>query len=168
MKNYLKIIPLAVLVFSLAACTGARYTMKGGKVPGTSFSIENFENIAPLGNPNLSIAIQDLLRARVLRETSLKYVPSEGDAHFIGTITNYTITPVLGTGAETVSLNRLSITLKVSYLNKVDDKNDFDKSFTDFDDFNSSEDINTMEEELIKKIGAKLVDQVFNQVLVDW
>jgi hypothetical protein len=168
MKNRILYLTLFIVFISLSGCTGARYTLKGGKIPGISFSIENFENIAPLGNPNLNIVVQDLLRARLLRETSLKYIPSDGDAHFTGTITNYTITPVLGTGSETVNLNRLTITLKVSYANKIDNKNDFEKTFSDFDDFNSSDDINAMEEVLIKKIGDKLVNQVFNQVLVDW
>ncbi len=167
MKNTFKILSLLLVLF-LTACTGAKYTLQGGKIPGTSFSIENFENNAPLGNPNLNIVVQDLLRERLVRETSLKYVPSDGDAEFTGVVTNYTITPVLGTGAETVSLNRLTITLKVTYSNKIDNKNDFEKSFSDFDDFNSSDDISAKEEELIKSIGTKLVNQVFSQVLVDW
>ena len=152
----------------MMGCAGIEYTMKGGKVPGTTFSIENFENAAPLGNPNLNIMVQDVLRERLLRETGLKYKPSDGDAHFTGTITNYTITPVLGTGESTANLNRLTISLAVTYSNKVDDKNDFSRTFTDFDDFESSEDISAKEEELIKTIGDKLVTQIFNEVLVDW
>ena len=168
MNRQFKLMSFVALILILSSCTGARYTMNGGKIPGASFTIENFENIAPLGNPNLSITVQDLLRARLLRETQLRATPIDGDANFTGTITGYTITPVLGTGAETVSLNRLTITLKVSYSNKIDAKNDFEKSFSDFSDFNSSDDINSQEEELIKTIGTKLVNQVFNQVLVDW
>ena len=158
---------LASIIFMMG-CAGIEYTMKGGKVPGTTFSIENFENAAPLGNPNLNIMVQDVLRERLLRETGLKYKPSDGDAHFTGTITNYTITPVLGTGESTANLNRLTISLAVTYSNKVDDKNDFSRTFTDFDDFESSEDISAKEEELIKTIGDKLVTQIFNEVLVDW
>lgn len=167
-KGAFKVLLLIGILFNVLACTGAKYTLKGGKIPGMTFSIENFENTAPLGNPNLSIVVQDLLRERLLRESGLKYVPSDGDAHFTGVIVNYAITPVLGTGAQTVNLNRLTITLKVTYANKVENKNDFERTFSDFDDFDSSEDINAKEEELIKTIGTKLVNQIFNQVLVDW
>ncbi len=155
------------LIF-LHSCIGFGYTLEGGTIPAKSFSIENFDNIAPLGNPALSISVQDLLRDRLLKETSLKSVSSDGDVNFIGTVVNYTITPVVGTGSSTVSLNRLTISLQITYSNKVDDKNDFVKTFTDFDDFDSSSDITSEEDELIQSIGAKLVNQIFNQVLIDW
>lgn len=157
-----------LILTALSACVGIGYTMKGGKIPGDSFSIESFENNAPLGNPNLNIIVQDLLRDRLVKETDLKSVANDGDANFTGTITNYTITPVVGTGAATVNLNRLTISLSITYSNAVNPKNDFTKTFTDFDDFDSSEDISIQEEALIETIGNKLVNQIFNQVLIDW
>ena len=159
---------LFFVTISLSACLGIGYTLKGGTIPGTTFSIENFENNALLGNPNLNIMVQDLLRDRLLKETNLKSVSVDGDANFTGTITNYTITPVVGTGEATVSLNRVTISLMVSYTNSINGKNDFTQTFTDFDDFDSSLDIASEEEELIKTIGDKLVNQIFNQVLIDW
>jgi len=159
---------LACIIYISYSCTGFQYTLKGGQIPGKTFSIENFENVAPLGSPAISIWVQDLLRNRLLKETSLKYKPEEGDANFTGTIVSYSISPVLGTGSTTVDLNRLTIGLKVSYSNGVNDKNDFTKTFTNYDDFKSSEDISVKEEELIKSIGNKLVSEIFNEVLVDW
>lgn len=164
-----KIFALGCLLLFTFGCRGIQYTFKGGTIPGETFSIENFENVAPLGNPNLGIWVQDLLRDRLLRETNLKYVPENGDANFTGVIAGYKITPVLGTGeSATADLNRLTITLKVTYSNGVNDKNDFEKSFSDFDDFLSTEDISSKEEELVETIGNKLVNQIFNQVLIDW
>ena len=64
---------LSLVLFS-TSCR-VQYTLKGGTIPGKTFSIDNFENIAPLGNPSLSIWVQDLLRDRLLKETNLKYVP---------------------------------------------------------------------------------------------
>ena len=159
---------LILLSCTFSGCTGFSYSLKGGSVPGKTFSIDNFENIAPLGSPGISIWIQDLLRDRLIKETSLKYVPENGDAHFQGTIVSYTISPVLGTGGTTVDLNRLTVGLKVTYTNSVDEKNDFAETFTNFDDFKSSEDISTQEEELISSIGNQIVNKVFNKVLADW
>lgn len=164
----LVLIFITSLTFLNISCTGFKYTLKGGTIPGKTFSIENFENRAPLGDPALNIWVQELLRDRLLKETNLKYLPEDGDANFTGTITGYTISPVVGTGQATADLNRLTITLNVSYENTVNDKNNFKKSFTDFSDFESSQDISAVEEELIETIGNKLVDQIFNQVLIDW
>ena len=158
---------ICVLYISVS-CTGFQYTLKGGKIPGETFSIENFENVAPLGSPAISIWVQDLLRDRLLKETSLKYKSEDGDAHFTGTIVSYRIAPVLGTGSTTADLNRLTISLKITYSNGINEKNDFTKTFTDFGDFKSTEDISVKEEELIETIGNKLVSQIFNEVLVDW
>jgi len=168
-KTQLKSLLFIGIMFLTGSCTTFNYSMEGGNIPGKTFSIENFENIAPLGSPAVSIWIQDLLRDRLLKETNLKYEPEDGDAHFTGTVSSYSITPVVGTTVgETVDLNRLTISLKVSYSNGVDEKNDFSKTFTDYYEYDSSEDIASKEQELIELIGEKLIAQVFNDVLVNW
>lgn len=167
-KTTLTSLLIVCVLYVSNSCTGFQYTLKGGKIPGKTFSIENFENIAPLGSPTISIWVQDLLRDRLLKESSLKYKSEDGDAHFTGTITSYAITPVLGTGGVTVDDNRLTISLKVDYSNGVNEKNDFTKTFNDYADFKSSEDISLKEEELIETIGKRLVDKIFNEVLIDW
>jgi hypothetical protein len=167
--QYKTLLFFAGVICLISSCDVFKYSMEGGEIPGETFSIENFENTAPLGNPAVSIWVQDLLRNRLLKETKLKYKPEDGDAHFTGTISSYSITPVVGTTAgATVDLNRLTISLKVSYTNGVDEKNDFSKTFTDYYEYDSSEDISTKEQELIELIGEKLIAQVFNDVLVDW
>lgn len=167
-KTTLISIVISCVLFISTSCTGFQYTLKGGKIPGSTFSIENFENIAPLGSPSISIWVQDLLRDRLLKETSLKYKSEDGDANFVGTIVSYRISPELGTGDNIVDLNRLTISLKVVYSNGVDEKNDFTKTFTAYDQFKSDEDISLKEEELIETIGEDLVSQIFNEVLIDW
>lgn len=165
MRNFL-IILSSILLFGCAGLPS--YSFRGGEIPGKTFSIESFTNTASLVNPNLAIVMQDAMQERFTNESNLKYTDGTGDAHFQGMITNYRISPVQGTGNETVALNRLTITVKVTYTNLVDGGQDFDKSFTSFDDFESTVDFASVEDELMESISKKLVDLVYNQVLVDW
>ena len=100
--------------------------------------------------------------------TNLKYTDGIGDAQFKGVITSYRITPVQGTGDETVALNRLTITVKITYVNSADGSQDFDKSFTSYDDFESTEDFSAIEDALMETISEKLVALVYNETLMEW
>lgn len=165
MRNFL----IILIVLLISACAGIpSYSFRGGEIPGETFSIESFSNSASIVNPNLSISLQDAMQKRFTNESNLKYTNGIGDAHFIGMITKYAITPVQGTGSETVALNRLTISLKITYANSVSGEQDFDKTFTSYDDFESTEDFNNKEEDLVESISEKLVALVYNQVLVDW
>ena len=164
MRNLL-IIAISIII---SGCAGVSYSFRGGEIPGKTFSIESFTNTASIVNPNLAIVLQDELQERFTNESNLKYTDGTGDAHFQGMITSYKITPVQGTGSETVALNRLTITVKITYVNSVDGQQDFDKTFTSYDDFESTEDFASVEDDLTTKISKKLVALVYNETLKEW
>lgn len=159
---------LIILVSLIALSCKVSYSFRGGQIPGETFAIESFTNTATLVNPNLAIVMQDELQERFTNESNLKYTDGIGDAQFKGVITNYRITPVQGTGDETVALNRLTITVKITYVNSTDGSQDFDKSFTSYDDFESTEDFSSIEDALMETISEKLVALVYNETLMEW
>lgn len=163
------IVILAFTSLVLWQCAGVpKYSFSGGDIPGESFSINNFPNNAQIVNPNLSIELQESFRKKFTSESNLKFVEANGDAHFEGEITGYSISPVQATGDQIAALSRLTIRLHVKYSNSTNPANDFDKTFSDYADFESSEDFNSIEDELVEEILKKLIDQIFNQVLIDW
>lgn len=159
---------LIILVSLIALSCKVSYSFRGGQIPGETFAIESFTNTATLVNPNLAIVMQDELQERFTNESNLKYTDGIGDAQFKGVITNYRITPVQGTGDETVALNRLTITVKITYVNSADGSQNFDKSFTSYDDFESTEDFSAIEDALMETISEKLVALVYNETLMEW
>lgn len=168
---------IAITIFLgilLSACAGVSYSFRGGEIPGETFSVESFA-LGPklsLVNPDLPIVLQDALQQKFTNESNLKFTDMNADARFKGTISKYTITPVQGTGNEVVSLNRLTISLKINYMNSKDAKIDSVAGktieVTGFDDFESTADFATEEPKLVESISDKLVSLIFNQVLVDW
>ena len=157
--------------FILAGCFTVGYSFRGGAIPGETFSIESFTNQASIVNPNLAIVFQDALQERFTNESNLKYTDQEQNENhvkFSGIIRRYNISPVQGTGSETVALNRLTISVNVNYTNSKEPSLDFEKEFTSYDDFESSQDFTAVEDELMKTISEKLVALVYNETIVDW
>lgn len=165
MKNQLIIIAFLLLY----SCAGIpKYSFGSGQIPGQTFSIESFTNVASLINPNLAIVMQNNLQEKFANESNLKYTDGTGDASFKGIITKYSITPVEGTGAETVDLNRLKIGIKVTYTNSVNNSQNFDENIEFFEDFESSEDFSSIEQELMESISEKLIDEIYQKTMTEW
>ena len=160
---------IIIILFSIVTMScKVSYSFRGGEIPGKTFSIESFTNSAALINPNLAIVMQDELQEKFTNESNLKYTDGIGDAHFLGLITKYDITPVQGTGAETVALNRLTIGIKVTYTNSKSSSQDFDETIESFDDFESTDDFSSIEDELMENISAKLVDLIYQKTMTEW
>lgn len=157
-----------VVIAQLTSCVGAGYTFKGGIIPGKTFSMNAFPNNASIINPSLSFLTVDALRQKILSESSLKFTESDGDAHFEGTITGYAITPIQATGNRISAQSRLTISVQVVYTNLANDKINYNKTFSDFDDFDNTVDFASVESQLVDKILKKLVDQIYNAAMEDW
>lgn len=162
-----------ILISCITSACVVSYSFRGGDILGENFSIESFDFGPSLSivNPDLPIILQDALQQKFTNESNLKYSTTKSDVNFKGTITGYTITPVQGTGDQTVSLNRLTISLNVLYFNENDTAISIDGkvlNVASYDDFESSADFNTEEPILVESISEKLVSLIYNQVLVNW
>jgi hypothetical protein len=131
-------------------------------------SIQYFDNRAPLVQPQLAQIFTDALRDKVQGQTSLNLVTGYGDVDFSGEIKNYETRPQAITGAETAALNRLTITIRVKFENIVEPEKSFDASFSKYEDYDSTKDPSSVEDELIKLIVEQLVEDIFNKAFVNW
>ncbi len=118
--------------------------------------------------PTLSQSLTEALKDRFLTETNLILVEQNGDLSFEGSISNYVVTPVAIQGDETAAMNRLSITIRIKFINKIDEKQNYESSFSRYEDYLSSSDLSTVEEELITVINVQLVDDIFNKAVINW
>ena len=95
-------------------------------------------------------------------------VDREADLTLEGGIPGYTISPLSIQANETAAQNRLSITVNVKFTNLKDEKHNFESSFTRFADFESSQNISTVEDQLIKEINEQIIDDIFNKAVINW
>lgn len=146
------------------------YTFSGASIPpeAKTVSVQLFQNLASIVNPSLSSYLTEELKNRFVSQTSLNVVKEFGDFAFSGQITQYDVAPIAIQGNEIAAQNRLTITVRVKFVNAIDSKLSYDKSFTQYENFTSSENFTSVESSLMTTIVEKLVDDIFNAAAANW
>jgi len=163
---------LLIIIIGLAftACK-VSYSFTGGTLSTDvhTFSVQFFQNRAPLVNPNLSDKFTEDLKEKFRSRTSLdEVVDGEGHLNFSGEITGYQTRAMDVTSNDISATNRLTITIRVKFTNEIEPDNDFDKSFSAFEDFDSTNQLSDVENDLVEKILEKIIDDIYNQSVVNW
>ena len=144
-------------------------SLSGATIPmeAKTISVGFFTNNTSLGAPSLSQRFTEKLRDMVSQQTSLALMKANGDLKFEGYISDYQVTAV-AVSNDAATANRLTITVKVKYVNKFDVTKNFEQDFTRFADFKSTENISTKEPELVQEIFRQLTEDIFNRAFNNW
>jgi len=158
------------LAFSVFFAGCGVYSFTGASVPAEArtVSVSTFPNKAQLVQPTLSQEFTNALRDKFISQTNLVLVPKGGDLHFEGEITGYSTEPVAVTGEQQAALIRLKITVNVRYISKFSPKDNFETSFSRYEDYSSSLNLSAVESDLIAKINVALIEDIFNKSVVNW
>ena len=103
-----------------------------------------------------------------LSQTNLVLVKADGDLEFEGSITAYNSAPVAIQGNETAALTRVTMTVNVKFTNNFDESQSFETTFSRFEDFETSQDLSAVEEQLIRSINDQLTQDIFNKAVTNW
>lgn len=160
---------ILVLILAQASCR-VNYSFTGASISPNvkTISIQYFPNFSPLVVPTLSQFFTDALKDYFTSQTNLVLVDRSGDLNIEGAITNFTTLPIAIQGNETAAMNRLTITVKVKFTNRTNEKQNFETSFSRYLDYSSSLSLNTVQDELIQGITEQLVQDIFNKSVVNW
>ena len=166
---------LLVFIFALAGCglfqsCKVSYSFTGASISPQvkTFSVYYFPNRARLINPNLSQQMTEALQDKLLRQTSLDQIDENGDLEYEGQITNYDTRPVNIKEGDLAAQTRLTVTVKVKYTNNTDHEEDWEKSFSAYEDFDSSNILSDVEDDLMTEILEKLTEDIFNASIANW
>ena len=69
---------------------------------------------------------------------------------------------------ETAAQNRLTIMVEITYTNRMDESQNFKRSFSQYADFDSSGSLSELEDELSSIIITNFIDDIFNTALANW
>ncbi len=161
---------LALLAcLALGACSGG-YSFTGASIPpeAKTIAVATFPNYASTVNPQLSQTLTDELRNMYASQTSLNVVNGEGDLEVGGEITGYVTRASAISSGDEVSMNRLTITIKVKFVNNCDPDANFEQSFSRYRDYNAQLNFSSVESSLVSEIVAELCDDIFNKSVVNW
>ena len=165
----LAIIKTLVLLLLLQGCTGG-YSFTGASIPpgAKTISVETFANNASTVNPQLSQKLTDELKNMFASQTPLNVANSEGDLQLSGEIVSYETRASALSSSDEVSMNRLTVTIRVRFSNSVDPKADFQQQFSRYRDYAASRDFSSVESTLVAEIVTELCEDVFNKAVVNW
>jgi len=164
---------LVVIFFLVASLTPSckiNYSFTGANLSPDikTFTVYYFPNRARLVNPTLSQSFTEELRSKLQRQTSLNEVQDNGDLQFEGQITGYEVRPMSIQKGDLAAQNRLTITVKLKYTNNKDPEQNFEQSFSAFEDFDSTSSLSNIEDSLVPEIIKKLTEDIFNATIANW
>jgi hypothetical protein len=163
-----RFLPVAVLLLLLSSC-GA-YTFKDVTIPPEvkTIKIAYIENKARYVNPQLSPRLTDQLNQKISSYTKLQRT-TEDNAHYqiSGYVSNYNSQQTVGVSAQNASINRLTVTVHIVFLNTLANKTEeFDVS-RNFD-FDASLSLAEAEPRLFSDIVKNMTDEIFNRIFSNW
>lgn len=161
--------PILILSLIIIQSCGI-YSFTGGSTgDAKTIQIDYFPNNAALVEPTVSqkftLALQDLFT----RQTNLSPTRSGGDLHFEGEITDYKIIPVSATADQRAAQNRLSISVRVRFYNKLIEEDNFDKTFSFFSDYDANQQLaGAVLEDALNEIFERITQDIFNASVAKW
>ena len=150
------------------------YSFTGVAITAETISIQTFYNDAEGGPPDLSQTFTNNMRDYFQQNTNLTLVKEDGQLQLEGAVTGYRLTPVAATAGRNnesgqSALTRLTITVKASYVNTTDDAFNFEsKNFSFYSDYDSDQNLTTVESQLIEEIYEQIILDIFNASVANW
>ncbi len=166
--KYIVILAFFGIAVSFSSCIS--YSFTGASIPpeAKTISVQYFDNHADFVNPTLSESLTTSVKDRFTNQTSLVLMRQNGDLQIEGVITDYRSTPQAITAGQTAALTRLSISVKVKFVNLLEPENNFETSFTRYEDYDSTKDLAEVQDILVELINVMLVDDIFNKAVINW
>ena len=141
---------LAVCLCIFTACT-VSYKFNGSSI--------NYDKVM------FNTALQD----KYMQQTRLKQVRQGGDLELSGEITNYDAYNK-GVGSDGYStMAELRMTVNVRFVNNTNHAEDIsDQQFTASREYNASQQLSSVQEELVQQMIDEIVEQIFNATVANW
>lgn len=166
----MKKLAACLIILMLSSCT-ISYKFNGASINYNlikTISVSDFPIRAALVYPPLSEVFTNSLKDAYTQQTALQMVDVNGDLQVEGEITGYDLSPqAVGTDAY-ATMTRLTITVKVRFTNTKEPQYDFDRTFSAYQDFSSTQMLTDVQDGLIETITDELVDLIFNATVANW
>lgn len=168
-----RILTAVAAVVMLMVPQGCRisYKLNGAAIDYTVYRtihVGEFPIRAALVYSPLQQIFENDLLDYITRNTRLTVTDGASDLEIEGEITGYNLTPQAVTEDAYASKTRLTITVRVKYTDTKQDSNDVNQTFSAYRDFDASQMLNDVQEQLCQEISKELVELIFNATLGNW
>lgn len=169
MRNFCTLFVVALAsVFLLQSCKIYKFTDASVNPNIKSVTINTIPNMAPIQVPSIAPQLVEKLQNKFLRETNLRMMQENGDIEISGVIVDYYIDPVAIINTETVAQNRLTISVKIDFISKIEPEKNFSTTFKELEVYDANLSSNEVDDQIAPLILDKLVQTIFNKAFVNW
>jgi hypothetical protein len=159
-----------VIVTGILSACSISYKFEGGSINydvTKTIHISEFPNRTP--NYPLFTQVFDLaLKKRFIEQTRLKEVSNNADIEIEGEITGYQLTGQAVREDDYATKTRLTVSIRVHYINSKEANKDVDQTFSAFREFDSNSPLESVEGQLIEEIVNEIVDMIYNATVANW
>jgi len=169
--GYSKTIAFTLIALLLIVLTGCGvYNFTGGSISDDvkSISIPVFYNESGSGPPSMSQEFTEKLKDYYQSNSKLSIVTENGDWQLSGYIAGYVVTPLAPKENETTAMSRLTISVKVEFVNSKDELQNFAQVFSFYGDFSQTESLSQVESKLVPEILNQIVFDIFTKTTSNW
>ena len=163
------LLPLMLLVV-LAGCK-VSYKFTGASIDYSvvkTISMETFQNRAAYQWGPMATMLNERLSDVFIQQTKLTQVQRGGDLQLAGEITAYDQVNKSISSDGYSAMVQLKMTVNVRFTNNKNHKEDFERAFSATRDFDSSQLLDTVQEELVTQMVNEIVDAIFNAAVANW
>ncbi|OJU54054.1 MAG: hypothetical protein BGN96_08690 [Bacteroidales bacterium 45-6] len=168
MKRNIFLVLMCAFVFS--GCKFS-YSFTGTNIDYTqtkTINIHDFTNQATLVYPTLSQILSEKMRDVYTKSTKLKFTDRDPDIEIEGEIVKYELSQQAVKDNAYASETRLTMTVNVRYRNNRNTALNKELSFSTYEVFSNNQTLSQVQEELVNKMTADVVDQIFNGTMANW
>ena len=163
-------ITITALLLTLTTCT-ISYKFTGSSInydKVKSISIDKFPiRSAYVWSPMESMFYNTLSDA-FAQKTKLKVLKRNGDLQISGEIVEYSQTNKSISSDGFSAQTQLKISVNVRYVNNTNHNEDFEQRFSATSEYDSSKQLNDVQEQLVQEMIDDIVDQIFNATVANW
>ena len=152
--------------FLISGC----YSFKGISIPpdAKTFYISELRSRVPGAPADLGQQFSENLKQKFLNQSRLNFIDIDPDIEFSGEITRFAVTSVAPQPGETTAFNRLEIAVRMKYIYHLDEEDNWENSFSFFQDFSRDENLLDVQDGLITVIFQQLAEDIFNKAFTNW
>ncbi|MBQ8337195.1 MAG: LptE family protein [Bacteroidaceae bacterium] len=168
--NKMKYVLPAFVVFALVACT-VSYKFTGASIDYTkvkTVSLAQFQNRAAYQWAPMATLFNEALNDAFVQQTKLQQVARGGDLQLDGEITAYDQFNKSISSSGYSSLVQLKMTVNVRFTNNTNHEEDFERQFSATRDFDASQSLDSVQEDLVTQMIKEIVDAIFNAAVANW
>ncbi|NND08061.1 MAG: hypothetical protein HKN87_16905 [Saprospiraceae bacterium] len=160
---------LGLLLSGMLFSSGC-YSFKGISIPADAqtFYVTDLENRIPTAPSDLGQQFSEALKQKFINESRLNFSDLNPDIEFSGEISRFSVTSVAPQPGESIAFNRLEISVRMKYDYALDEENNWENTFTFFQDYSREQNLLDIQDGLITVIFTQLTEDIFNKAFTNW